>query len=74
MKVISNDEVLDKLKFYYETYDSYYDGTGFTKEGFFEMFETSNSFKTTNKNSWELFKKSITEINDLTISCIKYNE
>jgi len=63
MKVISNDEVVDKLKFYYETYDSYYDGTGFTKEGFFKMFETSNSFKTTNKNSWELFKKSITEIN-----------
>jgi hypothetical protein len=74
MKVISNDEVVDKLKFYYETYDSYYDGTGFTKEGFFKMFETSNSFKTTNKNNWELFKKSITEINDLTISCIKYNE
>jgi hypothetical protein len=74
IKVISKDEVLSKLKFYYETYDVYYDGTGFTKEGFFEKFESSNSFRTTNKNNWEQFKKSVSETNELTISCIKSNE
>jgi len=74
MKVISKDEVLDKLKFYYENYSVYYDGTGFTKEGFFEKFQTSNSYRTTNKNTWEQFKKSVSEINELTITCIKVNE
>jgi hypothetical protein len=74
MKVISKDEVLDKLKIYYENYSVYYDGTGFTKEGFFEKFQTSNSYRTTNKNTWEQFKKSVSEINELTITCIKVNE
>jgi hypothetical protein len=74
MKIISKDEVLNKLKFYYETYRVYYDGTGFTKEGFFEKFETSNTYRTTNKNNWEQFKKSVSDVNELTILCIKFNE
>jgi hypothetical protein len=57
MKVISNDEVLDKLKIYHDSYDYYYDGTGFTKEGFFRMFESSNTYKSTEKTNWELFQK-----------------
>ena len=74
MKVISKDEVLDKLKSYYNTYDVYFDGTGFTKVGFFKNYETSNSYNTVDKTKWELFKKSIFEINELTITCIKSNE
>lgn len=74
MKVISKDEVLDKLKFYYENYKLYFDGTGFTKEGFFEKFETSNSYKLADKSNWEQFKKSVSEIKELTITCLKSNE
>ena len=74
MKIITNSEVLDKLKIYHDSYDYYYDGTGFTKEGFFRMFESSNTYKSTEKTNWELFQKGVSEINDLTISCIKFNE
>jgi hypothetical protein len=74
MKVISKEDVLEKLKTYFENYDGYYDGTGFTKEGFFKKFESSNSYKVSNKTNWEEFKKSVSNIKDLTITCIKSNE
>ena len=74
MKVISKEDVLDKLLDYYETYNFYYDGSGFTKDGFFRMFQNSNSYQDTDKMDWEKFKKGISEIQDLTIICMKSNE
>ena len=74
MKVISKEDVLDKLLDYYEMYNFYYDGSGFTKDGFFRMVQNSNSYQDINKMNWEKFKKGISEIQDLTITCMKSNE
>ena len=73
IKVISKEKVLDKLLEYFEIYDYYYDGTGYTKSGFFRQYEESNTNVGTDNNNWEELKKSIYEINDLTIYCIKNN-
>ena len=71
MKVISKDEVKNKLLDYYENYRYYYDYTGFTKEGFFDKFK---EYIVGNDNSkWEEFKKSFSQTNELTISSIKGN-
>ena len=71
MKVISKDEVKNKLLDYYENYRYYYDYTGFTKEGFFDKFK---EYIVGNDNrKWEEFKKSFSQTNELTISSIKGN-
>ena len=71
MKVISKDEVKNKLLDYYENYRYYYDYTGFTKEGFFDKFK---EYIVGNDNSkWVEFKKSFSQTNELTISSIKGN-
>lgn len=71
MKVISKDEVKNKLLDYYESYKFYYDYTGFTKEGFFDKFK---EYIVGNDNSkWEVFKKSFSQTDELTISSIKGN-
>jgi len=77
MKVIPKNQVLEKLETYFQTYDYYYDFTGFTKDGFFKEFEGSSTYKTSsvvNKNKWVLFKKSVREIKETTIICIKSND
>jgi hypothetical protein len=73
IKVIPKDKVLDKLLEYHETYMYYYDNTGYTKSGFFHQFENSNFYTLTVNKNWEEFRKSISNINDLTITCIKNN-
>lgn len=73
LKVIPVDKVQSKLMEYFESYDFYYDGTGYTKDGFFREFEGDNrNLKSDNKN-WEYFKKSIYGTSELTISCVKSN-
>lgn len=77
MKVISNDQVLEKLETYFQTYDYYYDETGYTKDGFFKKFEGSSTYKTSsvvNKNRWGSFKKNVLEIKETTIVCMKSND
>jgi len=77
MKVISKEDVLKKLLGYFETYEYYYDFTGFTKDGFFKEFEGSSTYKTSSevdKNKWVSFKKSVREIKETTIICIKSND
>ena len=73
IKVIPKEKVLDKLLEYFETYDYYFDGTGYTKNNFFSQLEGFNSNDGTENKSWEDFKKAITETSDLTINCIKNN-
>lgn len=73
MKVISKEDVLKKLLSYYETYNYYYDLTGYTKNGFFREIENSSWFNENDNNNWGEFKRSISEINDLTITGIKHN-
>jgi hypothetical protein len=73
IKVIPIDKVQNKLLEYFESYDNYYDGTGYTKDGFFREFEGNNSNIESDNKNWDYFKKSIYGINELTISCVKTN-
>jgi hypothetical protein len=73
IKVIPVDKVQNKLLEYFESYDNYFDGTGYTKDGFFREFEGNNRNIDSDNKSWEYFKKSIYGINELTISCVKSN-
>ena len=73
IKVVPKDKVLNKLLEYYENYELYYDGTGYTKDGFFREFEGDHSNFEVDNQKWDYFKKSIYGINELTISCVKTN-
>lgn len=73
IKVIPIDKVQNKLLEYFESYDNYYDGTGYTKDGFFREFEGNNSNIESDNKNWDYFKKSIYNISELTISCVKTN-
>jgi hypothetical protein len=74
IKIINLQEVYKQILDYYEMYDYYYDLSGFSKEGYFEKYESSNSFKSTDKLKWNEFKKTVNGINELTVSCIKTND
>jgi hypothetical protein len=74
IKIINLQDVHKEILGYYEMYDYYYDLSGFSKEGYFEKYESSNSFKTTDKLKWNEFKKTVNGINELTVSCIKTND
>ncbi len=74
IKIINLQEVHKEILGYYEMYDYYYDLSGFSKEGYFEKYESSNSFKTTDKLKWNELKKTVNGINELTVSCIKTND
>jgi hypothetical protein len=74
IKIINLQDVHKEILGYYEMYDYYYDLSGFSKEGYFEKYESSNSFKTTDKLKWNELKKTVNGINELTVSCIKTND
>lgn len=74
IKFISLQDVHKEILSYYEMYDYYYDLSGFSKEGYFKKYESSSSFKTTDKLKWNEFKKTVNSINELTVSCIKTND
>ena len=73
IKVVPKDKVLNKLLEYFENYDKYYDGTGYTKDAFFREFEGNHINLDIDNQKWDYFKKSIYGINELTISCLKTN-
>ena len=74
IKIINLQDVHKEILGYYEMYDYYYDLSGFSKEGYFKKYESSNSFKSTDKLKWNEFKKTVNGINELTVSCIKTND
>lgn len=60
------------LKFY-DFYEYYYDGIGYNKEGFFNSFENSESFKYANSDRWDSLKKKINKIDTLTVVAFRSN-
>jgi hypothetical protein len=52
IKVIPVDKVQNKLLEYFESYDNYFDGTGYTKDGFFREFEGNNRNIDSDNKSW----------------------
>lgn len=72
IKVISKEEVFDKVLSYYEIYNAYYDVSGFNKNVFLNKIE--NSLKLKNKSKWVDFKKSISNLKETNIACVKSND
>lgn len=73
IKYVSLENVTDEVLEFYDHYEFYYDGAGFSKEGFFKMFEGSQSYKNSNTSQWKDFKKKIDKINDLTVFAFRSN-
>jgi hypothetical protein len=71
IKVISKEEVVNKVLSYYEMYNEYYDASGYSKEVFLNQFE--NSIKFVNKSKWVEFKNSVNNIKELSITGVKSN-
>jgi hypothetical protein len=73
MRYIPLDSVLNEVLEFYGQYQFYFDGSGYSKAGFFKTFENSQSFKKSNNSRWNNLKKKIYGINDLTVFAFKDN-
>jgi hypothetical protein len=73
MRYISLDSVVDEVLEFYEQYQYYFDGSGYSKDGFFKTFENSQSFRKSSNSRWYKLKKKIYSINDLTVFAFKDN-
>jgi hypothetical protein len=74
IKTISTDVALGKILEYYDYYDMYYDGTGYSKKGFLEQFEGLKSYQNIDKQNWEEIKNKLLNADELIISAVKVNE
>ena len=70
---ISLTDVLPKMLEFYDHYENHFDGSGYSKSGFIKSFESSQSFKNPNQNTWKSFKTKIYEIKELTVFAFKSN-
>lgn len=72
-KYVPLENVTEKVLEFYDHYKFYFDGTGFSKHGFFNMFEGSQTFKNSNTSHWKDLKKKIYENDSLSIIAFKDN-
>ena len=68
-KYVPLDNVTSEVLNYYDLYEFYFDGSGFSKDGFFEFIEKFEN----NSDDWGVLKKKIYEIGDLTVFAFKGN-
>lgn len=73
VRYVPVENVLNEVLKFYEQYEFYFDGSGYSKDGFFKTFEKSQSFKSSNNTKWAKLKKKISAINDLTVFAFKDN-
>ena len=72
-KYVPLENVTNKVLEFYDQYKFYYDGSGYSKDGFFKMFEGSKSFKNSNNSLWKDLKKKINAMDSLTVIAFKSN-
>lgn len=73
-KYIPIENINEKVLNFYEHYKFYYDGTGYSKEGFTKSFQNSDAYKkVTNKSIWEELYTIIKEIKKPTVLAFKDN-
>lgn len=72
-KFVPIKDVTEKVLEFYDHYNYYFDGSGYTKEGFLESFESSKALKNVNITSWQEIKKKIIEIDSLSVIAFKSN-
>ena len=73
MRYVPVENVLSEVLQFYEQYKFYFDGSGYSKDGFIKNFENTQSFKSSSNSRWKELKKKIYEINDLTVFAFKDN-
>lgn len=73
MRHVPAEDVVNEVLKFYEQYEYYYDGSGFSKDGFFKTFEDNQSFKKSANTKWNDLKKKIYAIKDLTVFAFKDN-
>ena len=66
-KYVPLESVTDKVLEFYDHYEFYNDGSGYSKAGFFKMFESSKSFNNSNTSLWKGLKNKIYEIDSPTV-------
>ncbi|OJY96992.1 MAG: hypothetical protein BGP13_25290 [Sphingobacteriales bacterium 40-81] len=72
-KYVPIENVTEKVLEFYDHYQFYFDGSGYSKDGFFKMFEASKSFKNSNASRWKDLKNKIYKIDSLTVIAFKSN-
>lgn len=72
-KYVPIDDISSKVLEFYDHYEYYYDGAGYSKDGFVKSFEASQSYKNSSTSGWKNFKKKIYEIKDLAVFAIRLN-
>ena len=72
-KYVPLENVTNKVLEFYDSYKFYYDGSGYSKDGFFKMFESSQSYKNFNTSRWKDLKKKIYEMDSLTVIAFRSN-
>lgn len=72
-KYVPLENVTNKVLEFYDQYKFYYDGSGYSKDGFFKMFESSQSYKNSNTSRWKDLKKKIYAMDSLTVIAFKSN-
>lgn len=73
IRYVPVENVLNEVLKFYEQYKFYYDGSGYSKDGFIKLFENSQSFNKSNNVAWTKLKTKIYSINDLTVFAFKDN-
>lgn len=73
IKHVPLEKVTDMVLEFYDHYEYYFDGSGYSKEGFFKEFEKSQSFKNTNSSAWKELKEKISKVDSLMIIAFKSN-
>ena len=68
------DSVTCEVLKFYDHYEFYFDGAGYSKDGFIKSFESSQSYKNSSTSAWKDFKTKIYEITDLTVIAFRTNE
>ncbi|GGG51613.1 hypothetical protein [Bizionia arctica] len=66
---VSIENVTSRVLDIYDVYEYYSDGTGYSKSDFLNIMEKYSG----NSKNWEELKKTITEIDNLTVFAIKDN-
>jgi|SRR5688572_17195229 len=73
IKYVPLENVTNEVLEFYDHYEFYYDGAGYSKGGFFKMFEGTQAYKNSNTPQWKDFKNKIDKINDLTVFAFRSN-
>ena len=69
LEYIPIENVTSEVLNFYDFYDYYSDGSGYSKSNFLKLLEKYSE----NSKSWESLKKSIIEIEELTVFALKDN-